>query len=213
MRRGSNRWAVLIALGVLAACGFEGAGSLSLEDGPSASDASDERVDPRRSSRHVDAKAVPLPDDASADAPPEAAADSGLLFPFVYGHTVTTLYRLEPVTKTFAVVGPLTGCSGMSDIAVDRNGKIVGVGSALYAIDPTTGACTTLALGVQPFTLTFVPQGTVDSAAEALVAYVDSDYYRVNRTTGAAHPHHARSDHAPTRPAATSCRSRAAGRT
>jgi hypothetical protein len=171
---------VLVGLGALAACGFEGVGSLAPEglapSGDASSDASSEAVLPPSSDGGPVA-------DASSDALVDAA-DSGLRFPYVYGHTVTTLYRLDPVTKAFSVVGPLTGCANMADIAVDRDGKIIGVGSALYAIDPTTGACTPLALGAQPFTLSFVPAGTVAPTEEALVAYVGSDYYRVNRTTG-----------------------------
>jgi hypothetical protein len=73
----------------------------------------------------------------------------------------------------------------MADIAVDRAGKIFGVGTALYAISPATGACTTIAPGPQPFTLTFVPVGTVDPTVEALVAFVNGDYVRVNPSTGA----------------------------
>ena len=172
---------VLFGLGALAACGFDGVGSLAPGDvtpaGDASSGSSDAALPPSR-------EGGPVAEDASSDALVDAA-DGGLRFPFVYGHTVSTLYRLDPVTKAFAVVGPLTGCLNMADIAVDRDGKIVGVGSALYAIDPATGACTTLALGVQPFTLSFVPAGTVDSTEEALVAYVGADYYRVNRTTGA----------------------------
>lgn len=175
-----GRAALLIGLAVLAACGFEGVGSLAPEGltptGDASSDGSSEAALPPSSDGGPVADA---PSDALVD-----AADGGLRFPFVYGHTVTTLYRLDPVTKAFAVVGPLTGCANMADIAVDRDGKIVGVGSALYAIDPTTGACTTLAFGAQPVTLSFVPAGTVDPTEEALVAYVGSDYYRVDRTTG-----------------------------
>lgn len=101
----------------------------------------------------------------------------------------TTLYRMEPMTKTFAVVGPLTGCNGMADIAVDKDGRIVGVGTELYAIDPASGACTKIANGPQPYTLTFIPAGTLDPTEEALVAFSGSDYYRVNRTTGALTRH------------------------
>ena len=177
-----TRTALAFGLGVLAACGFDGVGSLSPEGVVPSEDASADGA--RDAARDTSTEDGSMPGDASADGALDAA-DGGLLFPFVYGHDVTTLYRLEPVTKAFAVVGALAGCSNLADIAVDRDGKIVGVGNALYSIDPNTGACTPLALGLQPFTLTFVPAGTVDVAEEALVAYVSSDYYRVDRTTGA----------------------------
>jgi hypothetical protein len=178
---------LLVAVGAVAACGFDGLG-VSADDAAG----SDASTDGAAASETSSADGSSLGDggpgllDASTDAPSDAPVDSDALeFPYVYGHTVTDLYRLEPISKTWAHVGPLTGCANMADIAVDRAGNIVGVGDALYAIDPATGACSTLAPGPQPFTLTFVPKGTVDPVAEALVAYVSSSYYRVNRTTGA----------------------------
>lgn len=165
-----------IAAVALAACGFSGIGGGASSDAGPSTDGSVEGSTPIDSSTP----------DSSVDAPVDAPSDSndgGLAA--VYGHTTTELYRMDPTTKAFALVGPLAGCAGMSDIAVDKDGNIFGVGTDLYTIDSSTGACTKIANGPQPFTLTFVPAGTVDVGVEALVAFSNSSYVRVNPTTGA----------------------------
>jgi hypothetical protein len=166
------------AVGAVAACGFDGVGSFGPGSVVPRGDASLDAL--REASTDGDI----APNEAASDAAPDAPPDSGLLFPFVYGHTDKTLYRLDPVTKTVALVAPLTGGANLADIAVARHGKMVGVGDDLYAIDPATGACTTLGPGPEPFNLTFVPAGDVDVGAETLVGYIGSDYYRVDRSTG-----------------------------
>jgi hypothetical protein len=55
----------------------------------------------------------------------------------------------------------------------------------LYSIDRTTAQCTLIAAGTYPTSLSFVPAGTVDPAAEALVGFVDAQYVRIDVETGA----------------------------
>ena len=61
----------------------------------------------------------------------------------VYGQDADTLYRLDPETFELVEIGPFAGCAdSVIDIAVDRAGAITAVTySALYAVDPATGAC------------------------------------------------------------------------
>lgn len=177
-----RRAALLVPIAVLVACGFDGVGEVGTTP------VGDGGIQGSADGGSGDDGATTTPDgsvDAPVDAPLDARdASIALGSGIVYGHSVTTLYRFDPVGKTFATVGPLTGCSNLSDIAVDRDGKIVGVGDALYAVSATTGACTVIANQPQPFTLTFVAAGTVDAASEALVAYLNADYVRINRATG-----------------------------
>ena len=103
----------------------------------------------------------------------------------VYAHSPDTLYRLDPITKVMTTVGPLAGCSTLIDIALDKKGVMFGTGFAeLYLIDKSTAACTLIANGSFPNSLSFVPAGTVDPTSEALVGYVGASYVRLNPATG-----------------------------
>jgi hypothetical protein len=105
----------------------------------------------------------------------------------VFAHSPDTLFRLDPVTKQITTVGPFTGKdpNGMIDIALDKTGAMYGATfGGLYRIDKTTAACTMIAPGNYPNSLSFVPEGTVDPAKEALVGYVGSTYVRIDTTTG-----------------------------
>jgi hypothetical protein len=115
----------------------------------------------------------------------------------VYGHSKTTLYKLEPYSKVVSVVGnfdclpPALGNSGMWDIAIDKGGKMVGSTNdglgrgTLVTIDPATARCQIVGQGVYPNSLAFVPAGTVLPADEALVGYNDASYVRIDLATGA----------------------------
>jgi hypothetical protein len=104
----------------------------------------------------------------------------------VYAHSPNTLYRLDPITKVMTTVGVFGGCSTVIDIALDKNGAMFGTGfSELYKIDKSTAACTLVANGSYPNSLSFVPAGTVDPVNEALVGYVGASYVRINTSNGA----------------------------
>jgi hypothetical protein len=103
----------------------------------------------------------------------------------VYGHSADTLYKLDPNTKAVTVVGDFSGCSSVVDIALDESSKLFGTtSSGLWQIDTQTAACTQIAAGSYPNSLSFVPKGTLDPNAEALVGYVDGDYIRIDTSTG-----------------------------
>jgi hypothetical protein len=103
----------------------------------------------------------------------------------VYGHSDDTLYKLDPITKELFVVGAFDGCDGVIDLAIDKSGGVIATSfSGLYAIDKTTAVCTEIALGNYPNSLSFVPQGTLDPNAEALVGYNVTDYVRIDPVTG-----------------------------
>jgi hypothetical protein len=104
----------------------------------------------------------------------------------VFGHSASTLYRLDPDTKEVTVVGDFNGgCSSIIDIALDKDSKLIGTTfSGLYWIDKTTAACTEIAAGGYPNSLSFVPAGVLDPANEVLVGYEGSTYVRIDTVTG-----------------------------
>lgn len=104
----------------------------------------------------------------------------------VYGHSASTLYKLEPKTKAVTVVGDFKNCEPIIDIALDEKSTLYGVSyDVLYTIDKTTATCTKLHEGHFPNSLSFVPKGTVDPNEEALVGYDKDDYVRIDTRTGA----------------------------
>ncbi|HVJ93169.1 MAG TPA: hypothetical protein VM580_25385 [Labilithrix sp.] len=108
----------------------------------------------------------------------------------VYGHSATTLYRLDPETMAISVVGDFKNCEGILDIALDEASTIYGVSNTtLYTIDKDTAECTPKSApiddgGRYPTSLSFVPKGTVDPNEEALVGFDDGDYVRIDRHNG-----------------------------
>lgn len=103
----------------------------------------------------------------------------------VFGHSSDTLYRLDPVTKSVQVVDKFNGCDQIIDIALDESSQIYGATyKALYRIDKTNAKCTLVANGEYPNSLSFVPKGTLDANAEALVGYDGDKYVRIDTSTG-----------------------------
>lgn len=135
-------------------------------------------------------------EDAGLPPPPDAGPpQSGV----VYGHSDTTLFKMNPVTKEVSIVGNFDCVSitvpgsgeGMWDIAIDKLGKMVGTtmslffGGALVEIDEKTGHCVQIAKAAQfPNSLTFVPAGTLDPAKEVLVGFNGAQYVRIDPQTG-----------------------------
>lgn len=120
--------------------------------------------------------AEPVPVDSGP--PPEVAA--------VFAHSPSTLYKLDPISKAVTTVGNFNGCSSVIDLAIDENGNgFCTTFSGFYKLDLKTAVCTNVSSGSYPNSLSFVPKGTLDPNAEALVGYVGSTYVRINLTTGA----------------------------
>ena len=106
--------------------------------------------------------------------------------PVVYAHSADTLYRLDPMNDQVAIVGQFNGCTSVIDIALDQSSNAyVTTASGFFGVDLKTAACTHIADGNYPNSLSFVPKGTLDPNAEALVGYVGSTYIRVDVGTGA----------------------------
>jgi hypothetical protein len=104
----------------------------------------------------------------------------------VYAHSADTLYRLDPTSDQVTVVGLFQGCTQVIDMALDQNSNAyVTTFDGFYKADLTSASCTRIASGNYPNSLSFVPKGTVDPSAEALVGYQGSQYVRIDETTGA----------------------------
>ncbi|MCA9665748.1 MAG: hypothetical protein KC503_09180 [Myxococcales bacterium] len=79
----------------------------------------------------------------------------------VYAHTDTALYKVDPNTLQVAKLADFlwpAGADQMTDIAIDAQGKMIGVSATtVYAVDTKTGACTQLAtIGKNMVGLSFV---------------------------------------------------------
>lgn len=106
--------------------------------------------------------------------------------PEVFGHSRTTLFKLNPTTKDVGIVDTFKECSNIEDIALDKDSNLYGTNDeGLYSINKTTATCTLIAPGTYPNSLSFVPAGTLDDNAEALVGFLDDQYVRIDTTTGA----------------------------
>jgi len=104
----------------------------------------------------------------------------------VYGHSATTLYKLDPKTKVVTQVGAFDCSSQVTDLAIDEASQAYATSfTAFYSLDLATAKCTLIAQGDFPNSLSFVAKGTVDPSSEALVGYVGSTYVRIDPKTGA----------------------------
>jgi hypothetical protein len=131
--------------------------------------------------------------DAVVDAPGpvvDARPDS-----LVYAHSGTHLYRIDTRTNQPVDIGAFTniGTQTITDIAVDKDGKMVGITlNKLYSIDVSTAAATLikdLGVSAQNFTsLSYVPTDFNDpNSVEILVAAsTKGAVYQIDPTTGNA---------------------------
>lgn len=104
----------------------------------------------------------------------------------VYGHGPGVLYRMDPKTKEVTTVGPFKGCNSVIDLAIDKDSNLYATTFGyLYKIDKATAACSQIASGSYPNSLSFVPAGTVDETKEALVGYNGATYVRIDTVSGA----------------------------
>ncbi len=128
---------------------------------------------------------VPLAFDAGSL---EAGAD------YVYAHSATELYSVDPTTYTMTDIGTFKGCSGglagqcdAIDLAIDGNmNAYITMPNGLARVDLATAACTVIVKGTvsYPNSLSFVPAGTLDPAVEALVGYRNGTYERIDTCSG-----------------------------
>ncbi len=103
----------------------------------------------------------------------------------VWGHSPDTLYKVDPNTKAVSVQGKFNGCTNVIDLALDSASNMyVTTQTGFYKVDKSTAACTEIATGSYPNSLSFVPAGTLDPSVEALVGYVGDQYVRIDPSTG-----------------------------
>lgn len=125
--------------------------------------------------------------DASLDSGDGGDGGDGGAGVAIYAHGPSTLYKIDPIAKALTVVGDFSGgCTNVIDLALDHESNaFVTSFDGLYKLDLKTAACTLVANGAYPNSLSFVPKGTLDPNAEALVGYSGSHYVRIDTTTGA----------------------------
>lgn len=115
---------------------------------------------------------------------------------YVYAHTSSTLFRVDPDTLNVQMVGAFqwnsVGSDQMTDIAVDKNGAMIGISySRVYSVDPTTAKTTLLSNSLDgTFNgLSFVPAAMLGQTGDdVLVAVNNSDgrVMRIDPATGTA---------------------------
>jgi hypothetical protein len=114
-----------------------------------------------------------------------ASPDAGFVT-VVYGHSSTTLYALDPVTRLVQTVGNFDCASDIIDLAIDSAGNAFITGfSGFHRLNLANASCTTISSSTGfPNSLSFVPRGTLDPTNEVLVAYDGRVYYRINTSNG-----------------------------
>lgn len=103
-------------------------------------------------------------DDDGVDASPAPDTPGGNPeVTFVYAHTATELYRVDPDTLQITLIGAFQWPGlpdQMTDLAIDKTGRMVGVSfGSVYQVDPATAKATRLSSGLSgSFNgLSFVP--------------------------------------------------------
>lgn len=158
-----SRMSVLRLSAALTAC-------LVAACGPSVT--ADDDDTPNPDAREPDARVIDAPGGIDAEEPLPSQ---------VFAHSGQTLYRIDTATNMSIRVGDFTnlGTQSMTDIAVDRNGRMIGVTlNKIFEVNKSTGAATFLAdfTGADNLTsLSFVPVniGNPDGP-EMLVAATDT---------------------------------------
>jgi hypothetical protein len=163
-----KRWC--IALLVLSGCAdtqFFGDGSTPAGDGPA--------LDTRR----------------LTDLPPPGEEVIYTGEPVVYAHSSDKLYKVDPGTLQVTLIAPFKWPGflpdEMTDIALDRKGKMVGISyTVVYSVDPKTAACTRLAdLDSTGFNgLSYVASEIADGKELLMATASTGLVYEIDPTTG-----------------------------
>jgi hypothetical protein len=125
-----------------------------------------------------------------------SASDSGSGTIYVYAHTESTLYRVDPDSLAISEIGdfgwPNNTTDTMTDIAVDKNGNMVGVSfDKVYAVDTGTAKTTLLssALAGMFNGLSYVPATYVNGSGDDVLVgtrNTDGAVFRIDPMTGSA---------------------------
>lgn len=130
-----------------------------------------------------------------ADGDPGPTGDGDATQTFVYAHTASTLYRVDPDTLAITMVGPFgwsNGGDSMTDIAIDKTGQMIGISmSAVYRVDVTTAAATRLSGNLTGgFNgLSFIPADLIGQTGDDVLVATrnsDGDVFRIDPMTGGA---------------------------
>jgi hypothetical protein len=143
--------------------------------------------------------APPQPRDAPPmpDAPPDMAADAAELKTFVYAHTSSALYRVDPDTLAITLIGDFVwpgAADMMTDLAIDKHGQLVGVSfTSVYTVDPSNAKATLLSgnLGGTFNGLSFVPASSIGQTGDDVLVGTrnnDGAVFRVDPMTGNTFP-------------------------
>src|SRR5262245_1816153 len=92
-------------------------------------------------------------DGPTPDADPNGPDGTQQQQTFVYAHTSSTLYKVDPDTLQVTPIGafqwPNGGSDQMTDLAIDKTGRMIGISfGAVYLVDATTAAATLLSTGL-----------------------------------------------------------------
>ena len=130
----------------------------------------------------------------TTDADPPPGDGTQQVMTFVYAHTSSQLYKVDPDTLMVSLVGNFTFAGGgtdqITDIAIDKTGLMIGISfTSVYRIDPSNAACTRLSQDLSgTFNgLSFVPADQIgQSGADVLVATRNANgaVFRVDPMTG-----------------------------
>ncbi|HEY5945445.1 MAG TPA: hypothetical protein VIV40_08135 [Kofleriaceae bacterium] len=114
---------------------------------------------------------------------------------YVYAHTATTLYKVDPDTLQVQMVAPFNwrtvGSDSMTDIAIDKTGQMIGVSfTRVYRVDPSNAVTTLLSSELsRSFNgLSFVPADQLGLTGDDVLVGTQSTngkVYRINPMTGA----------------------------
>ncbi|MEO8840266.1 MAG: hypothetical protein ABI591_14740 [Kofleriaceae bacterium] len=116
---------------------------------------------------------------------------------YVYAHTASTLFRVDPDTLAITQIGPFvwpTGSDEMTDIAIDKTGQMIGVSfTSVYRVDPTNAHTTLLSpnLAGSFNGLSFVPATQLGQTGDDVLVgtrNTDGMVFRVDSMTGATTP-------------------------
>jgi hypothetical protein len=137
---------------------------------------------------------------AEPDAPgggpgPEAGNPGDGSTTYVYAHTSSTLYKVDPDTLAISMIGnfgwPNGASDQMTDLAIDKNGVMIGVSfGSVYKVDPTTAQTTLLSSGLAgTFNgLSFVPASMLGMTGDDVLVGTRNDdgvVSRIDPMTGA----------------------------
>jgi hypothetical protein len=136
-------------------------------------------------------------DGGPIDAPGSTGPDGSNLMTSVYAHTSDTLFRVNPDNFAVTQVAPFgwpssVGSDQMTDIAIDKNGMMIGVSyTRVYRVDTATAQATLLSSSLQGMFngLSFVPAAQVGGTGDDVLVgsrNTDGKIFRIDTTSGAA---------------------------